>query len=105
MPEPIEYWNLVTGDRAPDREYKRDYFELEIVAQTFSYRYSTSEGEFLCAYASEPNFYDAWTQALSHTLMGWHSLIRAREWELDRATIDKVPFDPYAGNLDVLLGY
>jgi hypothetical protein len=78
------------------------------------YRYGTNEGEYLAAHASEPNFRDAWTQALSQTTMGWDSLTKAREWEpqpIDPGTEPDSPvysgegFDPYAGQLDQLLGY
>lgn len=144
MTEVIEYWNLVTGDRATQREYKPNYFNLEIVAQVYAslpaghrygnYRYGTSQGENLCAYATEPTFREAWVSALTHTVIGGSAYVALQEMQAQARDIDpgtqpdspvydpadeaealtqlwaesrdeEGPFDPYAGNLDTLLDY
>lgn len=106
------YRNLVTSQPAQPAEYKRDFFELEILAQTTGYRYATSEGEFLCAYASEPTFWAAYYEAILSTTIGGAAYKTYRDDKADEAEAltqqwaeQQGPFDPYAGSLDELLGY
>jgi len=97
------YVNLITGKAAQPAQAKRDYFELQVTRSPSGYSYyQTFEDENFGAIASEPNLRDAWTQACSMTPIGWDALTKAREW---KPAQPEEPFCPYAGNLDLMLGY
>jgi hypothetical protein len=96
------YVNLVTGKAAQPAQVKRDYFELQISKSGSGFEYRTFEDDNFGAIALEPNLRDAWTQACSMTPIGWDSLTNYREW---KPAQPEEPFCPYAGNLDLMLGY
>ena len=96
------YVNLITGKAAKPAQAKQDYFELQIFKSPSGFRYQTFEDENFGALALEPNLRDAWIQACLHTPMGWDALTKAREW---KPAQQEEPFCPYAGNLDLMLGY
>ena len=95
------YVNLVTGKAAQAAQTKRDYFELQISKCGSWFEYRIYEDENFGAIASEPNFRDAWVQACSMTPIGWDAVTNYREWK----PAQPEPFCPYAGNLDLMLGY
>jgi hypothetical protein len=111
----VEYWNLVTGDRAEKSLPKRQYFELGVYREGDRYETHTFEGEFLGAYDSAPTFGQAWIEALTYTMVGGEAYQHYRNMQAQPRDIDSGtqpyspvydgPFDPYAGNLDELLGY
>ena len=127
----ITYRNLVTGQPAQEVPAVHDYFSLQIKAQAHGgYRYGTSQGENLCAYDTTNTFGNAWVDALTHTVVGGKAYAHLREMQeqprdIDPGTEPDSPvyqgqddealtqkwaeqeggFDPYAGNLDTLLGY
>jgi hypothetical protein len=98
----IEYRNLITGESAQSAQRKRDYFELQISKCGSGFEYRIYEDENFGAIASEPNFRDAWVQACFMTPIGWEAITNYREWKTAQP---EEGFDPYAGNLDQLLGY
>jgi hypothetical protein len=119
--------NSYRGTRAEDEpEFVEDgYWMLEIKCLAPGhYRHGTYEGEFIAGYASSITFRDAWLDALHGSPIGWDTLAKIEEWKNQhdnpvdphagmlalswepKATVyDDGPFDPYAGNLDTLLGY
>ena len=111
----IEYRNLITGEPvAPSPDFTSDYFELNLFkAGPYCYQFGTSEGEFLSAWASQPSFKEAWFDALTYTTVGGtaYQAWESRPMPADPGTEPDSPvyqgegFDPYAGNLDQLLGY
>jgi hypothetical protein len=98
------YVNLITGKAAKPAQAKQDYFELQIFKSPSGFRYQTFEDENFGALASEPNLRDAWIQACLHTPMGWEAITNYREWK-PALPEEGEGFDPYAGNLDRMLGY
>lgn len=112
MTEPIEYRNLITGDRAQAQPDSREYFELHVLnAAPWGYQLSTSEGEFLSAWDAKPTFKEAWFDALTYTTVGGIAYQDYRNTKEDDEALtakwaeQEGAFDPYAGNLDYLLGY
>ena len=125
------YRNLITGEPAQAQPYRRNYFELEVVSQTNGYLFGTSQGDNLCAYATANTFGNAWVDALTHTVIGGSAYVALQEMQAqprpvdpgtepdspvysgsfdvtqsnDDGPADDEGFDPYAGNLDTLLGY
>lgn len=98
----IIHVNLITGKAAQPAQAKRDYFELQVTRSPSGYSYQTFQDENFGTIASEPNFRDAWVQACSMTPIGWEAITNYREWKPAKP---KEPFCPYAGNLDLMLGY
>ena len=96
------YVNLIKGKAAQAAQAKRDYFELQISRSPSGYSYQTFQSENFGAIASESNFRDALVQACSMTPIGWEAITNYREWKPSQP---EEGFDPYAGNLDLLLGY
>ena len=106
MPESIEYWNLVTGDRAQESPTIRDYFELAITQWGDDFFSGTSEGEFLCAFGFHQTFKEAWFDSLTYTTVGGSAYQAHQNGNpIPTDQTQSEPFDPYAGNLDLLLGY
>lgn len=108
------YHNLITGEPAQARPHINNYFELEVVNKGFGYRFGTAQGENLCAYATANTFGNAWVDALTHTVIGGSAYIALQEMQAqpfdvtqsnDDGPADDEGFEPYAGNLDELLGY